>query len=150
MRLHSFNRLSVCKFVDRVKAIVGLTISLVLTSACSNLGQLSVEGQSSKQSETGEDLVLYADSSLQTQALKIIETSCLSCHGANSTNSVSNITNVYFLVDSQLVFPGNPNTGRLIGAMEEASMPQGQPALTVQKITTIKDWIASMRWEAPQ
>lgn len=115
------------------------------------MGQLSIELSNSKQGgELGEDRVLYADPNLQTQALKILETTCLACHGPDSTNGVTNITNVYFLVDSQLITPGDASVGRLIGAMEDGSMPQGLPAVPPQKISTLKSWIASMRWGPPQ
>jgi mono/diheme cytochrome c family protein len=101
-----------------------------------------------KVKELEKDQFLTVNSALQSQALKILDTSCKSCHSADTVSGgVSDINNVKYLVNSKLIVPGDPQQGRLVGVIEEGTMPKASgQALSAKQIATIKAWITSMSW----
>lgn len=78
----------------------------------------------------------------QEKALAYLQSNCLGCHGANGSGGVSNITNVDHLIASGLIVPGNATAGRLIGSMEDGSMPTAQRA-NAADLQIIRDWLGS-------
>lgn len=87
-----------------------------------------------------------ADPTLHNQAMKIININCAGCHQNITSGGIGSILDVRFLVKNGLVTPGSPNVGRLIGAIEDTSMPKGKAArVTASDLQTLKNWIFSMQ-----
>lgn len=89
---------------------------------------------------------LGGDPVAQEKAMAYLQSNCLGCHGANGSGGVSNITDINHLIASGLIVPGNPTAGRLIGSMEDGSMPTAQRASTAD-LQIIRDWLGS-DWQA--
>lgn len=95
-------------------------------------------------------LQIDSDTNLEKQSIAILQSKCASCHGTSAIGGVTGITDVQHLISSGLITPGNPAAGRLIGSIEDGSMPTpGLPAVTPTELTTIKSWVASIRIVGP-
>jgi len=118
--------------MDRLVMTLG---SLILLASCN--------GTISKQSSLdASSLGIGTGSATEQQALAILSTNCVSCHGGgNSSGGVSNITDVASLLQAGLIIPGQPNQSPLILAVQLGRMPLGG-ALSVQDIQTLVDWVS--------
>lgn len=86
------------------------------------------------------------DPTLHTQALRVLNINCAGCHQNTTNGGIGQILNVNFLVKNRHIVPGSPNEGRLIGAIEDNSMPLGRGArVTPADLLTLKNWINSMQ-----
>lgn len=87
-----------------------------------------------------------ADSVLHLSAMKILNVYCAGCHQGSNSGGINNILDVKVLVRSGLVTAGNPNVGRLIGAILDGSMPKGNGArLPASEVETLRQWITSLQ-----
>lgn len=77
-----------------------------------------------------------------TQAKAILETRCLSCHGAGGLGGISNINDLPSLVSRGLIVPGDPNQSPLIQSVESGRMPVGG-SLSLQELATLRNWVAN-------
>jgi mono/diheme cytochrome c family protein len=91
-------------------------------------------------------MVLQADQALQTQALTVIQNKCALCHDTANNGNVTQILNVSHLIASGLVVVGDPTQGRLIGSIQDLSMPPSGTAVTATELQTVKDWVSSMHY----
>ena len=88
---------------------------------------------------------LIADPALQAQALTIIHNACGSCHANGvALGGVANIDDVGYLISAGLIVPGDSTKGRLVGSIEDASMPTAGP-MPPADLQAIRNWIASFR-----
>ncbi len=101
--------------------------------------------QSGSSSNSPSGSVLAVDQVLQTQALSILSNKCGTCHDSAISGGVTHILDVNHLIDTQLIVPGDPNQGKLIGVIQNGSMPVGG-SVSAQELQVLKDWITSMHW----
>jgi hypothetical protein len=92
----------------------------------------------------GAGAVIDSDPVLKSQALAIIGAKCASCHDTASMGGITRILDVNHLVASGLVKAGDPTQGRLVGSIEDATMPPSGAMVAANELTTIKNWISSM------
>ncbi len=86
------------------------------------------------------------DPALQNQAMQILNINCAGCHQKVTNGGIGNILDVKFLVMNSLVVVGDSSQGRLLGAIEDGSMPKGKGArVTASDLTVLKNWIDSMQ-----
>lgn len=108
-------------------------------------GKFQVKPQASSQGFTVEQ-----DVNLQSQSIAILETKCAACHDAATQGGVTGILNIDHLISSGLITPGVPTAGRLVGSIEDNSMPTtGLPRVTPGELSIIKSWIASIKIVGP-
>lgn len=98
---------------------------------------------STDEASKGSGTTISADPALQAAALDALEFHCAACHGATGSGGVSNITDVQHLVNSGLITAGDPSAGRIVGSIEDGSMPPSGPIPTGD-LQAIKDWIATI------
>ncbi len=90
------------------------------------------------------------DLNLQQQSISILDAKCATCHDAATQGGVTGILNVEHLISSGLITPGNPNAGRLVGSIEDNSMPTtGLPRVTPGELSVLKSWISSIKVAGP-
>lgn len=91
------------------------------------------------------------DLNLQQQSISVLDAKCAACHDAATQGGVTGILNVDHLIASGLITPGNPSAGRLIGSIEDNSMPTtGLARVTPGELSILKGWISSIKVVGPQ
>jgi uncharacterized membrane protein len=86
-----------------------------------------------------------ADSALHGQAITILNINCAGCHQGAAEGGISNILDINRLTASGLLTPGDPTKGRLIGSINDGTMPKGNGAnVTSGDLDILKNWISSM------
>lgn len=70
----------------------------------------------------------------------IMDHNCMPCHSAGSRSAGIDLSSYEGTVRS--VNAGNPDSSRLVRAIESGKMPQGRPKLSDADIKTIRDWIS--------
>lgn len=88
------------------------------------------------------NFVSQGDPVARETALAYLQSNCSGCHGTNGSGGVSNILDVEHLIQTGLIVPGDSTQGRLIGSMEDGSMPTSQRA-SAADIQIIRDWLDS-------
>ena len=88
-----------------------------------------------------------AQENLAQEAYAIFQQSCLGCHGEQGAFTEDLIIDHAALIAGGTVVPGNPNASEFLKRLiedtpEKPRMPWGQPALSVDAIETIRQWIA--------
>ena len=119
------------KFVERALILA----ALICLFSCGMLAKN--QGASSSNSTLGWSM---KNSSLSQQAISILSSSCVSCHGSGGQGGVSNITDPTTLLNSGLVAPGNPAGSTLITSITMSGMPQGG-SLGSAQLQTLESWI---------
>lgn len=130
-----------------MKHIIGILLLAVIAIFFQNCDPYhsDLKGLNSNSNGLHSGATLDVDQNLQNQSLSILSAKCASCHGSGASGGVSQILNVTHLIEVQLVVPGNPAQGRLIGSIADGSMPIGT-LVSGSELTTLKNWISSMRW----
>ncbi len=130
-----------------MKQIIGIFSLVVIAIFFQNCDPYhsDLKGLSSSSNGFHSGATLDVDQNLQNQSLAILSAKCASCHGSGTSGGVSQILNVTHLIEVQLVVPGNPTQGRLIGSIADGSMPVGT-VISSTELTTLRNWISSMRW----
>lgn len=86
------------------------------------------------------------DPALHTQALRVLNINCAGCHQNTTNGGIGQILDVNFLVKNRHIVPGSPNEGRVIGAIEDNSMPMGRGArVTAADLLILKNWINALQ-----
>ena len=95
-----------------------------------------------------------AQENVAQQAYTIFQQSCLGCHGEHGAFTEDLIIDRAALVASGTIIPRNPNASEFLKRLiedtaEKPRMPWGQPALSVEAIQTIRNWIqaGAPNWE---
>ncbi|MEZ4873275.1 MAG: c-type cytochrome [Bdellovibrionales bacterium] len=76
--------------------------------------------------------------------MDIIASNCSGCHGASGQGGVSQIKDVAHLIQSGLIVPGDSSQGRLIGSIEDGSMPPSG-GVSSADLQTLKNWVDSFQ-----
>lgn len=72
----------------------------------------------------------------------ILDRNCVTCHSqANAQNRNVGLGNYQAILDSGSVIAGNSIASRLYQVVEDGSMPQGRPALSLGESEAIRSWI---------
>ena len=95
-----------------------------------------------------------AQDNLAQEAYTIFQHSCLGCHGEHGAFTEDLIIDRTALIATGTVVPGNPDGSEFLKRLiadtpEKPRMPLGQPALSVEAIQTIRNWIQAdaPNWE---
>ena len=88
-----------------------------------------------------------AQENLTQEAYAIIQQSCLGCHGEHGAFTEDLVIDRAALVANGTIVPRNPNASEFLRRLiedtpEKPRMPWGLPALSVDAIETIRQWIA--------
>ncbi|MCB0355746.1 MAG: hypothetical protein KDD40_02005 [Bdellovibrionales bacterium] len=110
--------------------IVSLLVTLQM--ACAPIHDAQEDAQTTFASTNKE---------LEAAALKVIQNNCQSCHGPTSTSGgIGDLTSVDYLLNKGLIIPGDSRRGRLMGSINEGSMPVNQQ-LSAIDISYLQEWI---------
>ncbi|MGE3760380.1 MAG: hypothetical protein AB7H97_21630, partial [Pseudobdellovibrionaceae bacterium] len=83
---------------------------------------------------------------LHDSALQILNVNCAGCHQKVASGGLAQVLDVNSLVANGFVKPGDPNAGRIMGAIADGSMPKGKGArVSASDIQTLKNWISAMK-----
>lgn len=93
--------------------------------------------------------IVESDPVLKAQAIAILTSKCSSCHQSASMGNVTQILDLNHLVASGLLIPGEPTQGRLVHSMEGGTMPPSPAVVTPAELTTIKNWISTVKVVGP-
>jgi len=72
---------------------------------------------------------------------KIIDTRCLDCHGAIDPKGNKDFSTYNSLLDSRVIFAGDPAQSLFYVSVAEGKMPKKGCKLTKEEIQMIFDWI---------
>jgi mono/diheme cytochrome c family protein len=90
---------------------------------------------------SNQELQKVSLSDLQTQALKILETSCTKCHSAKGgPGNVSNLLDVDHLLAADLIVAGKPEASALLKSIEDNRMPPSG-SLDGAKKEILNQWV---------
>lgn len=110
-------------------------------SGFKSMGELGAQSSSS----VDLDFTVTADPALQQSSLQILSVKCATCHQDIASGNVGQILDVKYNISTGLLTPGDPTKGRLIGSIEDNSMPTGAVKVTAAELQTLKSWISSIR-----
>jgi cytochrome c553 len=131
-------------YFSQIAIFVALFLMVLGFQNCSGKFQV-------KSGLTSQGFTVEQDLNLQQQSISILGTKCAACHDAATQGGVTGILNVDHLIASGLITPGNPSAGRLIGSIEDNSMPTtGLERVTPGELSILKSWISSIRVAGPQ
>jgi len=71
----------------------------------------------------------------------ILDPKCTSCHNPSGVNPNIDYTDYVTTLNTGGVVPGNAAASPLYLSCQNGSMPQGGPALSVEEISALRDWI---------
>ncbi|MCB0414783.1 MAG: hypothetical protein KDD50_10645 [Bdellovibrionales bacterium] len=97
-------------------------------------------GCSAEHVDEGSIQSFSSDPALEAKAMNVLRQKCSSCHGSASFGGVTNITKVSVLISTGLVVPGDATKGRLVGSIEDSSMPVSGNVSAIE-LNDIKSWI---------
>lgn len=131
--------------MGRIPSIILVSLTLFFFQNCEShhSGDSALNSNSSNGLPPG--MTLQVDQNLQAQSLSILSNYCGICHNAASNGGVTQILDVYHLIGVGLVVPGDPSKGRLIGSIQDGTMPKGGAVVTTNELITLKNWITSMK-----
>jgi uncharacterized membrane protein len=119
-----------------------LVLSILFLQGCA----LPFSGSASGTADSNKQSSMAADPVLQAQALQIITTRCIACHGPGvQSGGVTNITNIASLIQQGLITPGDSTKGTLISEVQTGSMPPSGAALNGAELGILRDWIESFK-----
>lgn len=107
--------------VKRVCYIITITLVVLSFQNCDSFHSLSEKDAE----EFSSRAILEVNQELQSQSLAILNSRCASCHDRSSSGGVTHILDVYHLISSALIVPGDSSRGRLLGSIRDSSMPPG-------------------------
>ena len=71
-----------------------------------------------------DNILLSSELSLEQKAVIVVERHCASCHGGtNNQGGISQIENMAHNISTGLIVPGQPDSSRFVGSVEEGRMP---------------------------
>lgn len=127
--------------------IVSVLFVMLIQTGCGQASHTSGHSNSTILGSTGGaggSVSYTADPALEAQALAILGTNCSGCHGGSTGPAgVSDILNASHLIASGLIVPGNPNSGRIMTAIQGGVMPP-TGALPAASVAVLQNWITSM------
>ena len=86
-----------------------------------------------------------SDPTLRLSSLKILNVNCAGCHQTITSGGLTDVLNEDNLVSSAFIVAGDPTKGRLIGAIQDGTMPKGSGAtVTAADLQILKNWVSSM------
>ena len=96
-------------------------------------------------SSSSTDTSTVASVSYSKDAMPILQSRCLSCHGGGrASRGLSFDTYDTLMAGSKngpVIIPGDPNGSRLIQLVQSGTMPKQGPKLTPDQIQILIDWI---------
>ena len=118
---------------SKVKYLLA-AISIVVL--CQNCGQFQAIGDDVSSLSVGSGPADFAT------VKAILDRNCATCHSsASAQNRNVGLGNYQAILDSGSVIAGNSIASRLYQTIEDGSMPQGRPALSLGESEAIRSWI---------
>jgi hypothetical protein len=131
----------VAKSVSHIKTVSFALFGLIVIAPFQNCGSSHSPGSDSLASN---NVTIEVDPTLNTAALQILRLQCSGCHQNVNSGNISQIMDIYYLYNKQLITPGDSTKGRLLGSIADGSMPPGG-VVSAANVQTLKDWIDSMK-----
>ena len=94
-----------------------------------------------------EGMTVFSDAVLKPQAMRLLQVNCAGCHQSDALGGISKIMDVDHIVSTGLVVMGDATKGRLIGSIQDGSMPARGSHLTLSTgdRQVLSSWIGSMK-----